>query len=304
MRNIRHEYLKKVIDELVSVGFEDAPDETYQKLDEEIKHSCLIAPGTVEGDEFNLMTAMTTGGTLGMLFTDMDEFRKVFPDFQVNAYPHLFVAYQKMMEKSDMAGYILNIRGQPFVLPRDLIIDMEDIPVPDHSAEGAYTSEELKKLRDSIDNSPLEDFIKNPDNTYDYEGLFEVISSSTLFTLMLSKMDLKDWEVDGMIALDEKHPAGVLFIEEQAGKYATAYTSEEKIAKVEVLTQKYSQIIDFSYMVNFALYDDLDGIIINPRTDNIILTRDVLLEFSALLNKTCRNPKLNTATLYMFSMEA
>ena len=121
---------------------------------------------------------------------------------------------------------------------------------------------------------------------------------------MVCKNDLADIEENGVIRLDETHPQGSLFIEENCGIYTTVYTSEEKISDVDLPLNKFSQIIDFSYMVNFTLNSDFDGIIINPRSDNIILSRDMLLDYSPIVEMLCFDARLNTTTLYMFPVEA
>lgn len=66
---------------------------------------------------------------------------------------------------------------------------------------------------------------------------------------------------------------------------------------------KYSQIVNFSRMANFILNDDMDGIIINPCCENILLTRETLMHYSGLLEKTCNDTRLNTAIMHMFLME-
>jgi hypothetical protein len=56
-------------------------------------------------------------------------------------------------------------------------------------------------------------------------------------------------------------------------------------------------------MTNCVLFDDMDGIIINPKSDNIVLTRDTLLEFSPVIGMKCNNHKLNSAVNHVFLME-
>jgi len=55
-------------------------------------------------------------------------------------------------------------------------------------------------------------------------------------------------------------------------------------------------------MVNFILNDDMDGIIINPSLDNVILTRETLLKYSGVLEKVCNDSRLNSAIFHMFEM--
>ena len=62
--------------------------------------------------------------------------------------------------------------------------------------------------------------------------------------------------------------------------------------------------VNFVLLNQLILTDDLDGIIINPGSENIVLTRDVLLEFSSLIEMTCNNSKLNSGIMNMFTMEA
>ena len=166
-----------------------------------------------------------------------------------------------------------------------------------------HTSAELKTLKDSINNASLESFIENPKNIGRYEELFEEISSSTMLTLMLSDDDLTEHAVDGVIRQDHTNPLGYLYVDKIGGDYATVYTSEEKMKCINTDANKYSQIVNFSQLTNFTLNDDMDGIIINPESDNILLTRDTLLAFSPLLEKTCNDSRLNSAIFHMFLME-
>jgi hypothetical protein len=101
----------------------------------------------------------------------------------------------------------------------------------------------------------------------------------------------------------ETGPLGFLYINDVGGKYATVYTSEEKISNVTTPFNRYSQIVNFSQMTNFILNEDMDGIIINPNSENIMLTRDVLLEYSDHLEETCNDCRLNSAIFHMFLME-
>lgn len=301
---IRHEHLKEVIYELKSAEkMEEVPEETFIRLFAELKHSCLLIAGEMVGDEIRMLTAKLPSMRLAMLFTDMDEYRKVFPDFSMDVIEQPFPVYYDNLIKSNLDGFIINLKGECFILPKDGIEDLGYMPEFLYSAEDSYGSKELKMLKDSIDNESLETFIENPKNIGRYEELFNEISQSTLLTLMISNEDLAEYADDGVISMDETGPLGYLYIDEIGGEYATAYTSEKKMASVQTNKRKYSQIVNFSQMTNFILNDDMDGIIINPQSDNIVLTRDTLLAFSPLLEKTCNDPKLNSAIFHMFEME-
>ena len=101
----------------------------------------------------------------------------------------------------------------------------------------------------------------------------------------------------------ETGPLGFLYTENFGGDYATVYTSEDKISNIRTPLNKYSQIVNFAQMAGFILNDDMDGIIINPHEENILLTRDVLLRYYHLLERTCNDSRLNSAIFHMFLME-
>ena len=302
LENIRHENLRKTINEINELNG-NAPKEVFVILFEEIKHSGLIIAGDVEGDTIDLMTATTDQGDFGLLFTDMDEYAKMVPDFKVEPHDHSFETYLGFLKESDLAGFILNIKSEAMILPRDILDEMDNVPNYDFPSDNSYTPSELKTLKDSINNTELEEFISDPSNIGDYDGLFKRISDSTLLTLRLSREDLKDMVKDGVISMIETGPLGFLHSDKIGGNYATVFTSQEKISHVDTPYNKYIQIVNFSQMTNCLLNDDMDGIIINPNCENILISRNVLLEYSDVLEVICYDEKLNSAVFHMFPME-
>lgn len=301
-QDVRHENLKMVMQELKK-SFKDAPDELYDKLRWEISYSTLIIAGDVKGNYINTATTDIGGMKLFLLFTDMDEYRKVFPDFSVEAHSNPFLTYFNLLKESDCHGFVINLDSEYFVIPKDAMDDDEYFPEFEFSDEDSYTSGELKEFKNQINNTELEEFIQNPQNTAKYEELFEMISKSGLITLMLSAEDLSVHAEDGVISTEEIETPVYCYVERMGGKYATVYTSESMTDSIPVKRNKYSQLVNFCQMTNCVLFDDLDGIIINPKNDNIVLTRDTLLEFSPVIGMKCNNHKLNSAVNHVFLME-
>lgn len=300
---ISHKYLRMLLGEILE-QMENTSDETFKRFEAELKHSCLIIAGDVGGGKINIPTVQCQGEPYALLFTDMDEFRKVFPDYEIESHENQFAVYFNMLKNSKLGGFIINLESECFFLPKGGFDKNEDVPEYEYPITDAYTSEELNQLKNQINNKSLEEFIENPKNIARYEELFDKMSDSTLLVLMLSRSDLSPMAKDGVISMEEPKPLGFLYTDNAAGEYAAVFTSEQKISNVNTPLNRYSQLVNFSYMVNFVLNDDMDGIIINPESDNVVLTRDILLEFSPLLDETCNNPKLNSAILHMFLMEA
>ena len=300
---VSHRHLREAIAKMFEALDED-PDEAINRIGAELAHSCLIIAGDVIGDGIAIRNIDVQGERYGLLFTDMDEFAKVFPDYDVGSHMHSIDVYLDMLADLDLDGFVINLKGECFILPAEGIEGFIGRPQNRYPSEDSYTSKELRKIRDSIDNSSLEDFIENPQNVGRYEELFAKMSASTILALRLTSRNLDGMAEDGMISLDEDKPVGFLHSERIGGRYATVFTSEERMASIDTPFNRYLQIVNFSQMTFFILSEDMDGIVINPGEENIVITRDVLLEFSSLLERTCNDSRLNSSVHHMFLMES
>jgi hypothetical protein len=296
---VRNDNLRRCLEEFDQRP-EDLTEELFERMLDELRHSNLIIAANVKGDSLaEVAFVMMDERKFGFLFTDMDEFRKFVPDGRCGSATSDLALYKRMVNDGAVDGFVINPAGEAFVMVREMFDAIKNLPQHEYLPDDAYTSEELKDIRDSINNERLEIFIQNPANNALYEQLFEEISHSTLLTLMVSRQNLDFLAEDGMISMVDE-PLGFLYIDDMGGRYATVYTSEDKIADVPTHLNKYSQIVNFSQLANYALNDDLDGIIINPNSDNVTITREVLLEYWPLLEDWCNDQRLNTAIMHMF----
>ena len=298
---VKHDNLRRYLGEFEE-NQEDVSDETLNKLLNELKHSNLIIAADLNGLSNRMAFVEIKDRRYGFLFTDMDEYRKFIKGAECGCQSCDFEMYKRIVDDGLADGFVLNPESEGFVIIREIFDAINYLPQHDYEPVDAYTSEELKSLKDSIDNHELEDFLKDPSNIGRYEELFEEISNSTLLTLMVSREDLTGYVEDGVISMVEK-PMGFLYLDKLGGKYATVYTSEAKIGNVPTDLNKYSQIVNFSQLTNYILNDDLDGIIINPNSENVLLTRDVLLEYWFILEGTCNDKRLYSAIMHMFPIE-
>ncbi len=300
---VSHRHLREAIAKMFE-ALDEGPDDAINRIGAELAHSCLIIAGDVIGDGIAIKSIDVQGERYGLLFTDMDEFAKVFPDYDVGSHMNSIDVYLDMLADLDLDGFVINLKGERFILPAEGIEGFIAKPQNRYPSDDSYTSGELKKLRDSIDNSSLERFIENPKNLGRYEELFAKMSASTILALRLSSRNLDGLAKNGMISLDEDRPVGFLHSERIGGRYATVFTSEERMASIDTPFNRYLQIVNFSQMTFFILSEDMDGIVINPGEENIVITRDVLLEFSPLLERTCNDSRLNSSVHHMFLLES
>ncbi len=301
---IKHDNLRKSFEELgTDNNYENLTAEIFERFINELKHSCMILAADMTSDDMRFRVFEHDGKEYGLLFTDMNEFRKSFSSEECESYSCDFELYQKIVEMDLLDGFLINPESEAFILKKEIFKQIKDLPEHSYDEDNSYITEELKRLHDSIDNHELEEFIKDPSNIGSYEELFAMMSKSTMLTLMLSDRDLGDLMVDGAINMMETGPVAFLYLDEVGGQYATLYTSHEKMKSVATEMHKYSQIVNVSLMANFILNDDMDGIIINPGLENIILSRDVLLEHSGLLEKVCNDSRLNSAIFHMFEID-
>lgn len=299
---IKHDNLRRILEEL-HCNMDNLSDELVDRFINELKHSLLIIAADISQNEIKFRLAKIDDNEYGFLFTDMDEFRKSFSDEECESNYYDFNVYKTVIEEGILDGFVINPDSEAFIFKKDLFLAIDKIPQYEFTADEVYSADELKNLKDSMNNNDLEEFITDSLNIGKYEELFEKISNSTLLTLMLSDDDLSEYSDDGVINLMETGPLGFLYVDEIGGNYATVYTCEDKISNVFTEYNKYSQIVNFSQMVNFILSDDMDGIIINPNSDHVLLTREVLFEYCPLLEKTCNDTRLNTAIMHMFLIE-
>ncbi|WP_405293936.1 SseB family protein [Methanobrevibacter sp.] len=299
---VKHDNLRKCLEEIAQKR-EDVDETILRRLLAELKHSNLIIAGEITESSNMLAVCEDEGKRYGFLFTDMHEFRKFVPQGECECETYDFEFYKKMVGLGVTDGFILNPESEGFIIIREVFDIIKHLPQHEYIPENPYTKSELKLIKDSIDNGMLEDFIRDSANLGNYEELFDEISHSTLLTLMLSRDDLSEYAEGGVISMEDTGPLGFLYLDEIGGQYATVYTSEDEMEGVATEYNRYSQIVNFSQMANFILNDDMDGIIINPNSQNILISRDVLLEFSSLLERLCNDSRLNTAIMHMFPIE-
>ena len=138
----------------------------------------------------------------------------------------------------------------------------------------------MKRIKDSIDNHELDEFLKDPANYWDFEGLMEVLLKSDLYSVVASKEDLSSKEENGIIPLQGIPNLPKAYTGENGFAYTTIFSSANEIDFNENgETFPYLQMVNLPELVNSVLEDGFDVIILNKHSQKITIPRQFLLYF-------------------------
>ena len=297
-----HKHLRTVIED-IHANDDKLTEDLLFKLINEFKYSNLLIPAKKEKGTLNFIIYEDDDAKITPLFTDRDEFRKFYSDDDIQVLENTFELYQNVIKTTEIEGYILNPASEKYLFSSEFILSITNLPKTNFYSSNPYTESELKDIRNNIDNGDLEDFITVPSNVGYFEGLFEKLSSSTLLALMLSNRDLTPYAEDGIISMQSTGPLARMHVDRIGGEYATLFTSEEKMGHVRTDLYRYSQIVNLATLVNFVLTEDMDGIVINPDSDNVLIPRSELLKYSLGFEKYANDERLSTSIFYIFPVE-
>lgn len=293
-----HKHLRTVIEDIYSNG-NKLTEELTARLIHEFRYSNLYIPSKKEDNKLNFIIYEDDDSKLTPLFTDLDEFRKFYKDEDVRALQNPFELYQNVLKTTDIEGYILNPASEKYLFKKEFILAINNIPKTDFYTTNPYSEEELLNMKRSVDNKNLERFIENRANIGDFEGLFEHMANSQLFALMLSDLKLNK----EMISLKKSGPVAAMYTDNVGGIYATLFTSERKMDAVKTKKYKYSQLVNLATLVNFILTEDMDGLIVNPESDNVLVPRTTLLRYSLGFEMYANDERLSESMFYLFRIE-
>ena len=294
-----HKHLRTVIEDIHSNG-DMLTKDLLLKLINEFKYSNLYIPAKKENGTLNFIIYEDDDAKITPLFTDMDEFRKFYSDEDIQVLQNSFELYQNIIKTTDIEGYILNPASEKYLFTDEFILGITNLPKTSFFSSNPYTDIELRQMVDEANNSDLEEFISNRKNIGDYEGLFEKLSRSTALALMLSPNDLSSYAKNGIISMQETGPLAQLYVDRIGGEYATIFSSKERMECVSSQYYKYVQVVNVATMVNFVLSEDMDGIIINPESCNVLIPRSELLKYSLGFEKFANDERLSASIYYIF----
>lgn len=292
-----HKHLRVVIEDIYANG-NRLNENLALKLVNEFRYSNLYIAARKENDTLNFITYEYNDMKLTALFTDHDEFRKFHHEEDIQLLQNSFELYQNILKTTDFDGYILNPASEKYLFTKEFILTITNIPKTNFYTTDAYSAGELLDIYRNVDNRYLEEYISNPKNVGDYEMLFERLANSTILTLMVSDMEFDNDIID----LREIGPVAGMYTDKVGGVYVTIFSSTDRIRHVNTSKFKYAQLVNLAMLVNYVLVEDLDGIVLNPDSDNVLIPRSVLLRYSLGFERYANDARLCEALYYMFAL--
>lgn len=297
---ISHKHLRLVIEDIY-LNDNRLTEELLLRLINEFRYSSLYIPAKRQNGTLNFIIYDDEGSKITPLFTDLDEFHKFYTDGDIEVLNNSFELYRNIMRTTEIEGYILNPASEKYIFTREFILGIENIPKTSFYSSDAYSEEELCEIYQSIDNENLEKYCASPANIGDWESLFEKLAGSCLLTLMISDLSLKS--ENGMISLKETGPLAEMYLDRIGGRYATIFSSKDKLKEVSTSKFSYAQIVNLATLVNFVLSEDMEGIVLNPSSDNYLIPRSVLLKYSLGFERYANDERLCEAIYYLFEID-
>ncbi len=293
-----HKHLRVVIEDIYA-NDNRLNEDLALKLVNEFRYSNLYIAARKENDTLNFITYEYNDMKLTALFTDHDEFRKFHHEEDIQLLQNSFELYQNILKTTDFDGYILNPASERYLFTKEFILTITNIPKTNFYTTDAYSAGELLDIYRNVDNRYLEEYISNPKNVGDYEMLFERLANSTILTLMVSDMEFDNDIID----LREIGPVAGMYTDKVGGIYVTIFSSTDRIRHVNTSKFKYAQLVNLAMLVNYVLVEDLDGIVLNPDSDNVLIPRSVLLRYSLGFERYANDARLCEALYYMFALD-
>lgn len=308
---VTNNHLKDVVEDLRKFldNEEDAPLELIMSFICELKVSNLLIPGAEEEDSFAFehIASEEDGSTYIPLFTDIEEYEKhSLEDSEFEPVSFDFEFYKDLVLENDIDGIILNVEGDFMPIERNFIEEMiQEFEVSQDDSTEPYKPEELKNIFENVSNDELVEFIRDDEANDDIEKLYVELSNSTLLNLVISDESLDGHANDGIITGDDVDGFSLCTIENEEIHLGAIFTDRQAIDKAinaESGLYYYGQVTVLSELFDFILRNDMDGVVINPNSDDYLIAREDILPQATGIEIIVENPVFRNSLDYAFML--
>ncbi len=298
---VTNKYLKSSISEISNFYKNNTkpPEDMYLNLLMELKVSELLIPVVFDGEKLSFPNIEVDDGTsLIPLFTSNDELKKYSDEFE--SFPNEIAYYIKMVNDFGFDGILIDAGSDEFCIDN---VVLNKIPLTRKvESDNAFDGIKLRDIALSEKNEKLKRFIAKESNFNKFDKLSKILLDSVLLNVVVSEKDLSEFVHDGVIDRNEADTFTLFTKNSGRDHYGTVYTDTDAIVSFHEDLEffYYVQVTNKYSVFHFLLSNDLDGIIINPGTDDYYVPRQVMLR---LLNDDLVNTDFAEATRYAFPIE-
>ncbi len=298
---VTNKYLKSSISEISNFYKNNTkpPEDMYLNLLMELKVCELLIPVVFDGEKLSFPNIEVDDGTsLIPLFTSNDELKKYSDEFE--SFPNEIAYYIKMVNDFGFDGILIDVGSDEFCIDN---VVLNKIPLTRKvESDNAFDGIKLRDIALSEKNEKLKRFISKDSNFNKFDKLSKILLDSVLLNVVVSEKDLSEFSHDGVIDRNEADTFTLFTKNSGRDHYGTVYTDTDAIVSFHEDLEffYYVQVTNKYSVFHFLLSNDLDGIIINPGTDDYYVPRQVILR---LLNDDLVNTDFAEATRYAFPIE-
>ena len=284
---------------------QEPPEDLFLEFIGELRVSNLLVPGIVEGDEL-ISENLTNdeGSTVIPLYTDDEEYVKDNGlNSEYNPIPNDIRYYVELINENNFDGIIINLASEGFFIPSDLLNNLALGPtfsIKDNFS--GYGSDQLKNIAENTSNDSLVNFIRNPSNENNFDGLMMELTKSILLNVIVDDKNLGNYSSNGIIFREDVGGFEVCNTSNDEESFGILFTSKNAILNTIDYNSEfyyYYQITILSEFFDYVLRSDMGGVIINPGLDDYFIPRGFLLTFSNIMD----NPSFKQALDYAFLLE-
>ena len=298
---VTNKYLKSSISEISNFYKNNTkpPEDMYLNLLMELKVCELLIPVVFDGEKLSFPNIEVDDGTsLIPFFTSNDELKKYSDEFE--SFPNEIAYYIKMVNDFGFDGILIDVGSDEFCIDN---VVLNKIPLTRKvESDNAFDGIKLRDIALSEKNEKLKRFISKDSNFNKFDKLSKILLDSVLLNVVVSEKDLSEFSHDGVIDRNEADTFTLFTKNSGRDHYGTVYTDTDAIVSFHEDLEffYYVQVTNKYSVFHFLLSNDLDGIIINPGTDDYYVPRQVILR---LLNDDLVNTDFAEATRYAFPIE-
>lgn len=282
----------------------EVPLELANELMWELKVSNLIIPA-IEQEEYLTFEHVTSEEDITCipLFSDVDEFKKHVSDEEFNAITLDFDVYVDLVNENEFDGIVINMDGDQFILDSEFLDNIyfeEEIFSEDTEM---LAPEQLKEEFENAENASLVEFIRDEDHMGDTERLYVELSNASLLNLVVWDKPLDDFAKDGIISADDVEGFSLCTVEDDEVRLGAVFTGKDAfdaaINKDSGLYY-YGQLTVLSELFDFVLRNDMDGVVVNPNSDDYIILREDILPQASGIEIIVERPEAANSLDYAF----